>query len=49
MQDGDAYLSGNMAISYTLQKQQQELDKQIHLFSDRYTVYEHYNLWTLKA
>jgi hypothetical protein len=44
-----SYLYLNMAVSYTLQRKQFELDKNLSIVDKRKTVYEYYKLWGLNA
>mgnify|MGYP006928494450 CR=1 FL=1 len=48
-QDGSSYLTGNMAISYVLQRKQFEIDRRVGLWGERETVYREYRLWSLNA
>jgi hypothetical protein len=38
-----------MAVTYTLQKKQIELDRELKLFTERKYAFEHYKVWGLHA
>jgi len=47
--DSNDYLYLNMAVTYTLQRKQHELDQKLSLFGNRKNAFKHYNLWGLHS
>jgi len=47
--DSNDYLYLNMAVTYTLQRKQLELDSELTLFGNRKSAFQHYKLWGLHS